>query len=69
MFGKTYNNCVKKEEVTNEAAAWTRKWERTKRVDSTKREGSRMNARTQEAILRHLQKKLGTLVERVFVRE
>ena len=69
MFGKTYNNCVKKEEVTNEAAAWTRKLERTKRVDSTRREGSRMNARTQEAILRHLQKKLGTLVERVFVRE
>ena len=48
MFGKTYNNCVKKEEVTNEAAAWTEKLERTKRVDSTKREGSRMNARTRK---------------------
>ena len=25
LFGKTYNRCVKKEEVTNESAAWTRK--------------------------------------------
>jgi len=32
------------------------------------KDGSRMSVKTQEAILRHLQKKLGTLVERVFVR-
>ena len=25
LFGKTYNRCVKKEEVTNEGAAWTKK--------------------------------------------
>ena len=56
--------------VTSESAAWTRKAsERIKKVDSTKREGSRMSARTQEAILRHLQRKLGTLVEQAFVRE
>ena len=55
--------------VTSESAAWTRKAERIKKVDSTKREGSRMSARTQEAILRHLQRKLGTLVEQPFVRE
>ena len=30
---------------------------------------SRMSVKTQEAILKHLQKKLGTLVERAFVRE
>ena len=38
MFGKTYNNCVKKEEVTNEAAAWTRKIGKEQR-GWTQREG------------------------------
>ena len=34
-----------------------------------KKAESRMSAKTQEAILRDLQRKLATLVERVFVRE
>ena len=34
-----------------------------------KKVGSRMNVKTQEAILRDLQRKLGTSVERLFARE
>jgi exopolysaccharide biosynthesis protein len=55
--GKLVNDCrPKNEEVQNEGAAWTKK-------------AGKNSVKTQEAILRHLQKKLGTLVERAFVRE
>ena len=68
--GKLVPNCVpKNEEVQNEGAAGQRNQDRIVREDSTKKAGSRMSVRTQEAILRDLQKKLGTSVERLFVRE
>ena len=55
--GKLVPNCVpKNEEVQNEGAAWTKKSGQNSEEDSTKKAGSRMSVRTQEAILRDLQK-------------
>ena len=42
---------------------------KNEKVDSTKKEEKAMNVRIQEAILRDLQRKLGTSVERLFARE
>ena len=69
MFGKTYNNCVKKEEVTNENNIRTRNGKNKEGGLNEKGRKSYERENPGSGILATPSKKLGTLVERVFVRE
>ena len=66
LFGKTKNRTASWYEKIKEGAAWTKKEGKNEKVDSTKRAESPMRKKIQEAILRDLQRKLGTSVERLF---
>ena len=62
LFGKTYNRCVKKEEVTNEGAAGPKKKDKTNLEDSTKKDVNLTKEKIQDLTLRHQARRLETSV-------